>query len=776
MRVITRSGQQETVKFDLITNKISYLSSASSDWGEKLNTDPVFIAQKICSLIFDGITTTQLDDFSASFSATLFKQEPDYLILASRIAINNHHKNNNISFVGLANKLYDSGIISEEFINYVNAVENTWFIRDCIQDSRDYSISYFGFKSLEKSYLLKTEDGYQERPQYLFMRVAIAIHMGNNEMIKNVYDSLSNKYYTHATPTLFNAGTNYQQLSSCFLLGTEDSVEGLYKTASDMAKISKWAGGIGVHLTNVRAKDSYINKTGGKSNGIMPLLKVYNDISRHINQSGKRNGSIAIYMEPWHADIYDFLDAKKNNGAEEMRARDLFYALWIPDLFMKRVESDGMWSLLCPNECIGLDDVYGEEFEKLYTMYEEKKMYRKQIKAKELWERIINTQIETGLPYILYKDAVNRKSNQKHYGTIKSSNLCTEIMEYSDSNETAVCNLASICLPKYISDEGSFDYTLLALKTKEIVINLNNIIDVNSYPTPESKLSNMRHRPVGIGVQGMADLFMILKIPYDSTEARILNRRIFECIYYASLKESMNLAKIHGPYETFPGSPASNGILQFDMWEKTNTLEDWDLYTQEHWNILKDEIKTNGIRNSLLVAPMPTASTAQIMGNNESFEPYTSNLYTRAVLSGNYVIVNNHLIKELKSRNLFSNALIENIMLNKGSVQNLNLPSDIQEIYKTSWELSQKAIINLAIDRGPFICQSQSLNLFVNPPTPKIIHSIHFYGWKNGLKTGSYYIRSKSILDTQNFSTPVEKEGNVNVNVNEMKECLTCSS
>tara|TARA_B100000787_G_scaffold148034_2_gene119348 strand:- start:2238 stop:4562 length:2325 start_codon:yes stop_codon:yes gene_type:complete len=774
MRVITRSGQQETVKFDLITNKISYLSSASSDWGEKLNTDPVFIAQKICSLIFDGITTTQLDDFSASFSATLFKQEPDYLILASRIAINNHHKNNNISFVGLANKLYDSGIISEEFINYVNTDENTGFIRDCIQDSRDYSISYFGFKSLEKSYLLKTEDGYQERPQYLFMRVAIAIHMGNNVMIKNVYDSLSNKYYTHATPTLFNAGTNYQQLSSCFLLGTEDSVEGLYKTASDMAKISKWAGGIGVHLTNVRAKDSYINKTGGKSNGIMPLLKVYNDISRHINQSGKRNGSIAIYMEPWHADIYDFLDAKKNNGAEEMRARDLFYALWIPDLFMKRVESDGMWSLLCPNECIGLDDVYGEEFEKLYTMYEEKKMYRKQIKAKELWERIINTQIETGLPYILYKDAVNRKSNQKHYGTIKSSNLCTEIMEYSDSNETAVCNLASICLPKYISDEGSFDYTLLALKTKEIVINLNNIIDVNSYPTPESKLSNMRHRPVGIGVQGMADLFMILKIPYDSKEARILNRRIFECIYYASLTESMNLAKIHGPYETFPGSPASKGILQFDMWEKTNILEDWDLYTQEHWNALKDEIKTHGIRNSLLVAPMPTASTAQIMGNNESFEPYTSNLYTRAVLSGNYVIVNNHLIKELKSRNLFSNALIENIMLNKGSVQNLNLPSDIQEIYKTSWELSQKAIINLAIDRGPFICQSQSLNLFVNPPTPKIIHSIHFYGWKNGLKTGSYYIRSKSILDTQNFSTPVEKEGNVNVI--EHKECLTCSS
>ncbi len=780
MKVITRSGQKEPVKFDLITNKITALATECKDYTslgipwKKLNVDPVFIAQKICSLIYDGITTAQLDDFSASFSATLFKKEPDYLILASRIAINNHHKNNKITFTELCNKLYETGILSEEFINYVNEGDNGKFFEEIIFEQRDYNISYFGFKSLEKSYLLKTKDGYQETPQYLFMRVAIAIHMGNRDMIKNVYDSLSGKYYTHATPTLFNAGTNYQQLSSCFLLGTEDSVEGLYKTAADMAKISKWAGGIGVHISNVRAKDSHINKTGGKSNGIMPLLKVYNDISRHINQSGKRNGSFAIYIEPWHADIYDFLDAKKNNGAEEMRARDLFYALWIPDLFMKRVEADGMWSLMCPNECIGLSDVHSEEFEKLYIEYETKKLYRKQIKAKELWEKIINTQIETGLPYILYKDSINNKSNQKNYGIIKSSNLCTEIMEYSDSKETAVCNLASICLPNYIKENLEIDYALLYEKTKEIVINLNNIINVNSYPTPESKMSNMLHRPIGIGVQGLADLFMILKISYDSTEARNINKKIFECIYYASLEQSMEISKQFGPYETFYGSPVSQGILQFDMWENRDKSLD-SLYPEEKWIELKESIKTHGIRNSLLVAPMPTASTAQIMGNNESFEPYTSNLYTRAVLSGNYVIVNNHLINELKSRNLFSNELIEKIMLNKGSVQNLNLPSDIEQVYKTSWELSQKCIIQLAIDRGPFICQSQSLNLFVNPPTPKVIHSIHFFGWKNGLKTGSYYIRSKSILDNQNFSTEVKKESNTKT-VSKFSECLSCGS
>ena len=596
------------------------------------------------------------------------------------------------------------------------------------------------------------------------MRVALSIHRNDLEMAKKVYDSLSNKYYTHATPTLFNAGTNYQQLSSCFLLGTEDSVEGLYKTAADMAQISKWAGGIGVHISNVRAKDSYINKTGGKSNGIMPLLKVYNNISRHINQSGKRNGSFAIYIEPWHADIYDFLDAKKNNGADDMRARDLFYALWIPDLFMERVSEDGMWSLMCPNECEKLSDTWGSEFEELYKMYETKGKFRKQIKAKTLWEKIINTQIETGSPYILYKDAVNRKSNQKHYGIIKSSNLCTEIVEYSDSKETAVCNLASLCLPSFLKD-GEFDFDLLGEKTQELVVNLNNIIDINHYPTPESKFSNNLHRPIGIGIQGLADVFMMLKIPYESEAARKLNKDVFECIYYNSLIMSNIMATKYGHYDTFPGSPTSHGILQFDLW---NTKPEF--YSKEKWDTLKDAIKKTGLRNSLLVAPMPTASTAQIMGNNESFEPYTSNLYTRAVLSGNYIIINQHLINELRSRNLFTKELVEKIMLNKGSIQNLSLPDDLKQIYKTSWEISQKKILDLAADRGAFICQSQSLNLFVNPPQPKIIHSILMYGWKSGLKTGSYYIRTKSILENQNFTTEVSKE-----NKSDPKECLMCS-
>ena len=753
MKVITRSGIEEDVKFDLITEKIKLLA------GDDLRVDPIFVAQNVCSLIHDRITTTELDDFTSSFSATLFKKHPDYLILASRVAINNHHKNTKESFQSVMKKLNKSGIISDDFIEVLD--KNTASIEKIIDYTRDYSISYFGFKTLFNSYLLKHKDTVLERPQHLFMRVALAIHKDNMELVKKVYDSLSCKYYTHATPTLFNAGTNYQQLSSCFLLGTEDSVDGLYKTASDMAKISKWAGGIGVHISNVRAKDSHINKTGGKSNGIMPLLKVYNDISRHINQSGKRNGSFAMYIEPWHADIYDFLDAKKNNGAEELRARDLFYALWIPDLFMKRVENNEMWSLMCPNECTGLDDVHSEFFDELYTHYENEGKFRKQVRAKELWEKVINTQIETGLPYILYKDAVNRKSNQKHYGIIKSSNLCTEIVEYSDSKETAVCNLASLCLPKYISD-GVFNFDLLGEKTQELVHNLNNIIDINDYPTSEAKLSNMKHRPIGIGVQGLADTFMILKMPYDSEQARKLNKNIFECIYYNALVMSNKLANTFGTYETFKGSPSSFGILQFDMW---NVVP--EMYSEQVWQKLKEDIKDTGLRNSLLVAPMPTASTAQIMGNNESFEPYTSNLYTRAVLSGNYVIINQHLVSELIERNLFTNETIEKIMLNKGSVQGLDLPNDIKDIYKTSWELQQKCILNMAIDRGAYICQSQSLNLFVNPPQPRVIHSIHMYGWKNGLKTGSYYIRTKSILETQNYSTEVEKE---------RKDCLMCSA
>jgi len=762
MKVITRSGQQEDVKFDLITDKIKFLSEENSIWGEKLNVEPVFIAQNICGLIYDGVTTAELDDFSANLSATYFKNDPDYLILAGRIAINNHHKNTEKNFTNAMKKLNEKDIISDKLLKI--AEENKEIIETIIDYDRDYLISYFGFQSLKKSYLLKYEGEVLERPQHLFMRVAISIHGENLYMVKNVYNSLSMKYYTHATPTLFNAGTKNEQLSSCFLIGTEDSVEGLYKTASDMALISKWSGGIGVHITNVRAKDSYINKTGGKSNGIIPLLKVYNDISRHINQSGKRNGSFAVYIEPWHADIEDFLDCKKNNGAEEMRARDLFYGLWIPDLFMKRVENDEDWSLLCPNECPGLDNKWGDDFETLYKYYEENQKYRIKIKAKSLWEKIINSQIETGLPYILYKDACNKKSNQKHYGTIKSSNLCTEIIEYSDSKETAVCNLASLCLPSYIND-GNFDYELLGIKTQELVQNLNNIIDINAYPTLESELSNKKHRPIGIGVQGLADVFMILKKPYNSEEARLLNKNIFECIYYNALEMSNKLAICQQPYETFEGSPTSKGELQFDLWNVKPSF-----YHEKLWDSLRHSIIKFGLRNSLLVAPMPTASTAQIMGNNESFEPYTSNLYTRAVLSGSYVIVNNHLINELRQKGLYSPELIEKIMLNKGSVQNLDIPEDIKQIYKTAWELPQKCIVDMAIDRGPFICQSQSLNVFVNPPQPKIIHSIHFYGWKNGLKTGTYYIRTKSVLETQNFTTEVSKE------TKQPKECLMCSA
>lgn len=766
MKVVTRSGHTEDVKFDLITEKIKKLSEYNDMWGKKLDIDPVFISQNICSRIYNGISTTELDEFSANFAATMFKSEPDYLILASRISVNNHHKNTSNSFVECVKKLYEANLVTYEFYNIV--LINSEELEKMVTSGRDYNITFFGFKTLQSSYLLKCNSKVLERPQYLFMRVAIQIHGNNLDLVKKVYDSISNKYYTHATPTLFNSGTLYPQLSSCFLLGTEDSVSGIYKTASDMAQISKFAGGIGGHFSNIRAKDSHITKTNGKSNGLMPLLRVLNNISRHINQGGKRNGSFAIYIEPWHPDIYDFLDAKKNNGAEEMRARDLFYGLWIPDLFMKRVEKNEMWSLMCPNDCKWLSESYGEEFENLYLEYEVNGLFRKQIRAVELWERIINCQIETGSPYMLYKDSINKKSNQKHYGVIKSSNLCTEIVQYSDSKETAVCNLASLCLPSYL-ENGVFNFELLGEKTKELVVNLNNIIDINAYPTPESKLSNMKHRPMGIGVQGLADVFMMLKMPYDSIEARNLNRDIFECMYYNALVMSCELSKIHGHYETFPGSPSSQGILQFDMWNVKPQK-----YSIDMWENLKNEIKINGLRNSLLIAPMPTASTAQIMGNNESFEPYTSNIYTRAVLSGNYVLVNNHLVKELRARNLFTKDIIEKIMLEKGSVQNLNLPKDIKDIYKTAWELPQKCLLNMAIDRGPFIDQSQSLNLFVNPPQQKIIHSIHMYGWKNGLKTGSYYIRTRSALENQNFSTDVSKEKNNKES--KFKDCVMCSA
>jgi len=768
MKVVTRSGRVEEVRFDLITEKVKMLSEYSEIWGKKLEVDPVFIAQNICSLIYDGISTSELDEFSSSFSATLFKNNPDYIILSGRISINNHHKNTHDSFLNATKELYESKLVTHEFYKIVS--DNADYFEEIVDCNRDYNLTFFGFKTLQNGYLLKSNNKIIERPQYLFMRVAIQIHKENIQLVKQTYDSISKKYYTHATPTLFNSCTNFPQLSSCFLLGTEDSVKGIYKSAADMAEISKHAGGIGGHFSNVRAKDSHISKTNGKSNGLMPLLRVLNNVSRHINQGGKRNGSFAIYIEPWHPDVFDFLDAKKNNGAEEMRARDLFYGLWIPDLFMRRVDNNEMWSLMCPNECPGLTDSYGEEFEKLYTDYESSGKYRKQIKAVELWERVINCQIETGSPYILYKDSINRKSNQKHYGIIKSSNLCTEIVQYSDSKETAVCNLASLCLPSYV-ENGVFNFELLGLKTKELVVNLNNIIDCNSYPTPESKLSNMKHRPMGIGIQGLADVFMMLKMPYDSEMARQLNKDIFECMYYNALCMSCELAKNQGYYETFPGSPTSMGILQFDLWNVKPQK-----YSNEIWEELKSKIKEHGLRNSLLIAPMPTASTAQIMGNNESFEPYTSNIYTRAVLSGNYIVLNNHLVNELRSRNLYNGKIIEEIMLDKGSVQNTNLPQYIKDIYKTAWELPQKCLLNMSIDRGPFVDQSQSLNLFVNPPQQKVIHSIHMYGWKNGLKTGSYYIRTKSILENQNFTTQVAMEKSKTKSNSKFKDCLSCGS
>lgn len=769
MKVIKRNGESAEVRFDQITDRLKYLSSESS-WGRQLDIDAPAIAQKVCSSVYNGISTSELDEYTANVCANKLVENLDYEILAARISINNHQKNTSLYFSDIVNKLWNSKkrpLISDEIKNIVN--NNKDQIDKIIAPERDYLINYFGFKTLHKGYLLKVDDKTVERPQHLFLRVALGIHGDNLEKVKETYDSLSLKYYTHATPTLFNAGTQFPQMSSCFLIGTEDSVDGIFKTISDVAMISKWAGGVGVHISNIRAKDSYISKTGGKSDGIMPMLKVYNDTARYINQSGKRNGSFAMYLEPWHADIFTFLDAKKNNGVEELRARDLFYALWIPDLFMKRVISNGKWSLMCPSECPGLTDNHSEEFEKLYIQYENEGKFRQQIDALELFNAIINSQIETGTPYMLYKDSVNKKSNQSNIGIIKSSNLCCEITEFSNSKETAVCNLASLCLPSFIKD-GSFNYELLGKKVEELVYNLNMIIDRNHYPTEESKLSNMKHRPIGIGVQGLADVFMMLNLPFTSKESRLINKNIFETIYYHSLKESSRLSTIHGPYESFGGSPVSQGILQFDMWNVTPTF-----ITQEKWNELKSTILKSGLRNSLLVAPMPTASTAQIMGNNESFEPYTSNIYSRRVLAGEFIVINKYLVNKLKEENLFNKETIDTIIYHRGSVKNTKLSAHTKEIFKTAWEISQKALIEMSAERAPYICQSQSLNLFIEKADPKIISSSHLYGWKLGLKTGSYYIRTKPVTNSQNFTIDPELEKKLRKET-ESKECLMCSA
>lgn len=751
MKVIKRSGKLEEVSFDKITARIKKLCYG-------LNpeyVDHIEISKKVVLGLYDGVSTTELDNLSAETAATMTTIHPDYAVLAARIAISNLHKNTDKSFSKTMKALYEyidpktgdkAGLIGDETMDIV------WRYRDVLDSAiiydRDYDFDYFGFKTLERSYLLRMNGEVVERPQHLFMRAAIGIHGENIEAAIDTYNLMSEKWFIHATPTLFNAGTPKPQLSSCFLLSmTEDSISGIFETLSRCARISQSAGGIGVSIHNIRAKGSYIKGTGGTSNGIIPMLRVFNDTARYVDQGGgKRKGAFAVYLEPWHADVLDFLELKKNHGKEEMRARDLFYAMWIPDLFMERVKNDDNWSLFCPNEAPGLYDTYGGEFEALYHKYEKEGRARKTVRAQELWFEILESQIETGTPYILYKDAANRKSNQKNLGTIRSSNLCTEIMEYTSPDEVAVCNLASISLPKFVGEDRTFDFEKLYEISRVVTRNLNRIIDVNFYPIPEARNSNLRHRPIGIGVQGLADAFIKMRFPFESNEARKLNRDIFETIYFAALTESLELAKQYGPYETFKGSPASEGILQFDMWGVKPTNR-WD------WDGLKKEIMTHGIRNSLLLAPMPTASTSQILGNNECFEPYTSNIYSRRTLSGEYIVVNKHLLDDLIGMGLWDESMKQMLMASNGSVQDIpGIPDDLKALYKTVWEISQKAIIDMAADRGAFICQSQSMNLFVENPNFGKLSSMHFYAWQKGLKTGMYYLRSKAATDPIKFT------------------------
>lgn len=753
MYVIKRDGRKESVKFDKITGRVTKMC-----YGLNPIVDPVKIAMKVIEGVYDGVSTSELDNLAAEIAATNATTHPDYALLASRIAVSNLHKNTKKSFSETMKDLYEyidpktgqnAGLIADDVFEVIR--NNAPLIDSSIIYDRDFNFDYFGFKTLERSYLLKINGKVAERPQHLFMRVSVGIHKGDLEQVVRTYNMMSEGWFTHATPTLFNAGTPKPQMSSCFLLQMrEDSIAGIYDTLKQCALISQSAGGIGLSMHNIRAKGSYIKGTNGTSNGIVPMLKVFNDTARYVDQGGgKRKGSFAIYLEPWHADVYDFLDLKKNHGKEEARARDLFYALWIPDLFMQRVKDNGEWTLMCPNECPGLSDCWGEEFEKRYTKYEKEGKGRQTIKAQDLWFKILESQIETGTPYMLYKDAANRKSNQQNLGTIKSSNLCTEIIEYTAPDEIAVCNLGSIALPKFVKD-GDFDHNRLFEVAYQLTINLNKIIDANYYPVPETRKSNMRHRPIGIGVQGLADAFIMMRFPFDSPEAKQMNIEVFETIYYASATASKDLAKRDGAYETFAGSPASKGILQYDMWDVQPTSR-WE------WDVLKEEIKQYGMRNSLLLAPMPTASTAQILGNNECFEPYTSNIYTRRVLAGEYIIVNKHLLKDLVNLGLWNEDLKNKLIAANGSVQALNeVPENLKALYKTAWEISQKAIIEMAADRGAFICQSQSLNVFMENPNFGKLTSMHFYAWERGLKTGMYYLRTKAATDAIKFT--VEKK------------------
>jgi ribonucleoside-diphosphate reductase alpha chain len=763
MYVIKRDGRRESVKFDKITARIEKLCYSL----DPFFVQPLEVARKVISGLYDGVKTTELDNLAAETAASLTTKHPDYATLAARIAISNLHKNTLKSFSATMKRLYtyidpktgqNAALLSKEVFDVIkkNAVE----LDEAIIYDRDFGYDYFGFKTLEKSYLLKLDGAIAERPQHMLMRVAVGIHGTDIAAAIHTYNLLSERWFTHATPTLFNAGTPKPQMSSCFLLTTQDdSIEGIYDTLKQTAKISQSAGGIGLSIHNIRATGSYIKGTNGTSNGIIPMLRVFNDTARYVDQGGgKRKGSFAIYLEPWHADVFDFLELKKNHGKEEMRARDLFYALWIPDLFMKRVESNEEWSLFCPHECPGLSDAYGEEFEALYHKYELEGKARATVKAQELWFKVLESQTETGTPYMLYKDHANNKSNQKNLGTIKSSNLCTEIMEYTSKDEVAVCNLASLALPKYVrtNEQGvtEFDHAKLYEVTKAATVNLNKIIDVNYYPVPEARNSNLRHRPIGLGVQGLADVFIMLRMPFESEEAQQLNKDIFETIYYAAMEASMELAKVEGPYSSWEGSPISKGIFQFDMWNVTPSSGNWD------WEAMRKQVVEHGVRNSLLVAPMPTASTSQILGNNECFEPYTSNIYARRVLSGEFAVVNKHLLKDLIKLNLWNESMKNKLISANGSVQNIpEIPQDLKELYKTVWEIKQKTILEMAADRGAYICQSQSLNIHIQDVNFGKLTSMHFHAWKLGLKTGMYYLRTKAAADAIKFT--IEKQAEV---------------
>jgi ribonucleoside-diphosphate reductase alpha chain len=749
MLVVKRDGRTEPVQFDKITARIKKLCYELHE-----SVDATKVAMRVIEGVYDGVTTTELDNLAAEVAATNAVTHPDYASLASRIAVSNLHKGTKKSFAETMEDLYtyvdpitgeNASLVANDVIEIIR--DNAEFLDSQIIYDRDFNYDYFGFKTLERSYLLKINNEIVERPQHMLMRVAVGIHKDDLDSVVETYNGLSEGWFTHATPTLFNSGTPKPQMSSCFLLTTqEDSISGIYDTLKQCAKISQNAGGIGLSIHDIRATGSYIKGTNGTSNGIVPMLRVFNDTARYVDQGGgKRKGSFAIYIEPWHADIHDFLDLKKNHGKEEQRARDLFYAMWIPDLFMKRVEENGDWTLMCPNECPGLADNHGAAFEKLYTKYEAEGKGRKTIKAQDLWFKILESQIETGTPYMLYKDAANGKSNQQNLGTIRSSNLCTEIIEYTAPDEVAVCNLASLALPKYVND-GAFDHEKLFQVTYQVTKNLNRIIDRNYYPIPEARNSNMRHRPIGLGVQGLADVFILMRHPFDSDEARVLNREIFETIYYAACTASKDLAKEEGAYETFKGSPASEGRLQFDLWGVTPT-DRWE------WDVLKDEIKEHGMRNSLLLAPMPTASTAQILGNNECFEPYTSNIYTRRTLSGEFIIVNKHLLRDLTKLGLWDDDMKNRIISANGSIQNINeIPDNLKALYRTAWEIPQRALIDMSADRGAYICQSQSLNVFMENVNTAKLTSMHFYSWKKGLKTGMYYLRTKAATDAIKFT------------------------